>query len=650
MWTFRRASLGCLRTLAVFAGGALLGCSDGGIDLPGQVDGQGDHAPVEDGLADAYTLFKEQFVFRLGFDERFRIGYGFHPGLCTERLVVGGHSPKGQATLTFSEGRVQATLEDAPAGQEFELWFVKNMAGSGLSAEPEVGDEFFRVGTFDGATAFGGRSLDAVIGGNILFDLDMVVVTRAGQDPTVSRIAVGSRTLLEKRFFRERSGRSLDPVAGVVSNRVETTDPLVRRGAFVFFNQRFGGNGRTCGTCHRAEHNLTIDAALIATLPPDDPLFVAESDPALAQLENPALLRSHGLIREDPDGFDQAGVMRSVPYILALSTSQGLGNALEAFPSAPPDHRTGWAGDGAPGRGTLNEFAFGAIIQHFTRDMRRRPGTDFRIPTQEELDALEAFELFSGRQRLVDARALRLRDSRAEQGRRLFLSVRSGGRCAICHLDMGGIASGLDLPPTARNFNIATETRGLTPELPADDGFLAPHVRTPASAGAGNFNVPPLIEAADTPPFFHNNSAADIEAAVAFYMSETFRNSPVGRASNINITPAEIDDIASFLRSLNAGQNIRQVRKRLEFVLKERSSGNTAILDAALADTQDALDVLTRKDLSPAARQSLAAVKEALIIARAQADADRPAGIARALVSLDLAREDLFSSNPNNDF
>ena len=51
---------------------------------------------------------------------------------------------------------------------------------------------------------------------------------------------------------------------------------VIARGRDLFFNETFAGNGRTCGTCHRAEDNLTIDAPFIATLPQSDPLFVAE--------------------------------------------------------------------------------------------------------------------------------------------------------------------------------------------------------------------------------------------------------------------------------------------------------------------------------------------------------------------------------------
>lgn len=190
-------------------------------------------------------------------------------------------------------------------------------------------------------------------------------------------------------------------MSGQVANDIETSDPLVAPGAHLFFNETFGGNGRTCGTCHRAERNLTIDPEFIATLPQEDPLFVAENNPALAELEDPVLLRTRGLILENLDGFDdptQKFVMRGVPHTLSLGLTNGIGLAF----GGPPDHRLGWSGDGGPGRGTLQQFAFGAIMQHFTKSLERRPGIDFRLPTQEELDALEAFQLFTGRQRSPD--------------------------------------------------------------------------------------------------------------------------------------------------------------------------------------------------------------------------------------------------------
>src|SRR5260370_959657 len=80
---------------------------------------------------------------------------------------------------------------------------------------------------------------------------------------------------------------------------------LVARGEKIFFEETFDGNGRTCATCHRAEENFSISPAFIATLPPDDPLFVAEFEPALAEnFEKPELMRRFGLILENLDGFD----------------------------------------------------------------------------------------------------------------------------------------------------------------------------------------------------------------------------------------------------------------------------------------------------------------------------------------------------------
>src|SRR5438128_2120713 len=64
---------------------------------------------------------------------------------------------------------------------------------------------------------------------------------------------------------------------------------LIAKGRDLFFNETFAGNGRTCGTCHPAENNFTIDPAFIATLPKDNPLFVAEFNPDLKEnFENPA--------------------------------------------------------------------------------------------------------------------------------------------------------------------------------------------------------------------------------------------------------------------------------------------------------------------------------------------------------------------------
>src|SRR5688500_11518171 len=63
-------------------------------------------------------------------------------------------------------------------------------------------------------------------------------------------------------------------------------------GSALFFNETFGGNGRTCGSCHPVANNFTIDKPFLETLPANDPLFIAENQEdafALDALEGPDL-------------------------------------------------------------------------------------------------------------------------------------------------------------------------------------------------------------------------------------------------------------------------------------------------------------------------------------------------------------------------
>jgi hypothetical protein len=53
-------------------------------------------ATVQDGLADAYAFFKQNFV-NLGFDQNMVMGYGFHRGLATEKLPSASQESGGAA-------------------------------------------------------------------------------------------------------------------------------------------------------------------------------------------------------------------------------------------------------------------------------------------------------------------------------------------------------------------------------------------------------------------------------------------------------------------------------------------------------------------------------------------------------------------------
>jgi cytochrome c peroxidase len=342
----------------------------------------------------------------------------------------------------------------------------------------------------------------------------------------------------------------------------------VCEGAELFFRESFDGNGRTCASCHPADNNFTIDPTSIAALPASDPLFIAEQEPALATLERPALMRQFGLILENVDGLSDLTnrfTMRSVPHTFSLSTSvtAGIGDGS----TIPPNERTGWSGDGAPGAGELRDFQTGAIIQHYPRTLARSAGSDFRLATSDELDRIVAYMRTVGRSNELALGAVTFGDPGAEAGRQLFLAPAS--RCNFCHRNAGA-----NNPSGANfNFNTGVETVRLAAldlsGIPRDAGFgQAPFDANGDgsldSFGNGTFNTPPLVEAADTGPFFHTNGSATIEDAVAFYTTAAFASSPAGGGTAVALTAAQIGDLGRFLRAINAAFNCQLALRRLD--------------------------------------------------------------------------------------
>ena len=378
-------------------------------------------------------------------------------------------------------------------------------------------------------------------------------------------------------------------------------------GADLFLRETFNGNGRSCATCHRVDDNLTIDAKFIATLPPSDPIFIAEHSNTLAKLEIPTQMRGRGLILENVDGLDNPTVkfvLRSVPHTLSMATSvtRAPGDTVN-----PPAERTGWSGDGAPGAGGLRDFQTGAITQHYTKNLARVAGRDFRLATSGELDRIDTFMRATGRTNELVLASVVMTDPGAEAGRNAFLAV----GCNACHSNAGanaGFGGGGN-----RNFNTGVEASrnpGLA-SFPHDGGFLATPTNPDGSFGNGTFNAPPLVEAADTGPFFHTDvsvtgasahntpTATTIEEAIAFYDSPAFNTSPSGLLAPINLTAQQIDDIGRFLRGVNATFNAALAVKRLDATTKlitKFHNGQLAMqremLRLAGVEIGDAIDVL----------------------------------------------------------
>jgi len=481
----------------------------------------------------------------------------------------------------------------------------------------------------------------------------------------------------------------VDPV-GVCNQDPRVNSGLVPlavcAGARVFFDETFLGNGRTCGTCHPAQNNFTIDKPFVDTLPATDPLFVAETQASnLAALETPAIRMVDALIKENVDGFDpnQPGkfVSRAVSHTFSLATSLTRDPADGTSAAVP--QRTGWGGDGAPD-GTLRTFVDGAIRQHLTQKLDRVVGRDFRLPTNTERDQILAFQLALGRTADINLNQVTLSDAGAAAGKTAFMDPLQG-RCNECHANGGAnaLASGKN-----RNFNTGTVTAPATPTVAQgtfpdgsqlfDGGFgnaATPNfaAATPGgpfdSFGDGTFNTPPIIEAADTGPFFHQHGFGQgpgdptnfIESAVAFYSTGLFLQSPAAHeldlrfGAPVNVGPS-VGTIGRFLRVLNASFNLALAKQRLDAsrllniqYWGYRDDIQKGLLKLANKEIDDARRVLTNggPDLHAAQVTSLASAQTLLAQAIAATDPAVRKARTESAITLVQNAKNAFGTNMN---
>jgi cytochrome c peroxidase len=621
--------------------------------LPPQRPGVGTIGNVQT-LLSAYARWKAEYI-RTGGDQKMLLPLAYSKGFSVEFTRA-----SGQLTLDLTHNTVCVEVSGLPPEQDFDVWLLSNRPVPAQRLTSQAGDAAFRVGRLQHEQ--GTATLRSQLGPEVLTDfvLVRVAVTRAAEAPPEGGILFGTPSLFHRLYYSERGDaqggrgphpprhsrmsaafRTLIPRAAQAKEPEGTPDfrskmaALIAYGEAIFFHETFNGNGRTCGTCHRAENNFTIDPAFIETLPPDDPLFVAEFNPALADLEQPELLRKNGLIRVNADGFDDLPhkfVMRGVPHLLSLSVSLTSGSTV------PPLQRTGWGGDGAPGNGTLREFPIGAIRQHFTKSLHRLEGVDFRLPNEAELDALEAFQLSLGRPTDLSL-PLPLKDPLARQGQEIYLDD-ALGKCNLCHANAGATAAFSHFPlGINENFSTGVENlphhpaRQVYPSMPRDGGFgLTWNGDRLGGFGNGTFNTPPLIEAAATGPFFHNNAVHTIEDVVNFYNSEIFNTSPSGSRVRIELTPTQVLAVAAFLRVLNAQEKIRSAIEMAEVAKQARGvRQEDRALNISRAEIGHAIRVLGAGKLHASAVLHLKSASELL------ATASRvPSGPGRATL-IDLA-------------
>lgn len=301
-----------------------------------------------------------------------------------------------------------------------------------------------------------------------------------------------------------RTTSSLDASAG-------GTPALVEEGRRLFFEETFGGNGRTCGTCHPTS-TLVLTPADIASLPPDDPFFAGtmDLDPEMAL---------QGLIRYPlggPSLFEpEVTVFRAIPTIR---------NVRQTGPFTADGRAT-----------TLQEQAAEAALLHLLDGAVDQPGE--RMPTPAELDAIAAFEMamaepeFGGRGLDTDA-------SKVRAGRRLFFGRAA---CTTCHV-----------PPlfTDDAFHNIIAGEG---SPPSDPGRCRVNPGEADCWSGTAFNTPQLRGIVRTAPYFHDNSLPTLEAVVRFYDSPAFSDSPAAERLGIpplRLTESEVTALVAYLETL----------------------------------------------------------------------------------------------------
>src|SRR6478672_4609244 len=253
-------------------------------------------------------------------------------------------------------------------------------------------------------------------------------------------------------------------------------------------------------------------------------------------LEDPKRMRTsaalnfpqgRGLILENIDLFSNPPVFRKSPHLLNLSQRFG------------PFGLSGSVGD-------LQSFATGAVTQHFPRTLNRNSGgtdPDFRLPTPDELAAMEAFMRSLDFPAGTDPNKFNLNNfivTAAQQ--RGFAAFFGQAKCSFCH-------SGTVLTDSAL-FNT-----GVVNQVINSAGVDNLPCEPSGACGTRVFSVRQLFNIANLGPFFHDGSAATLQDVLAFYNSSFFNTSPgagfSGPINTFTISPTAADDIVAFLEGIS---------------------------------------------------------------------------------------------------
>jgi len=347
----------------------------------------------------------------------------------------------------------------------------------------------------------------------------------------------------------------------------------VMRADGCFREETFGGNGRTCETCHSRKTGTISPADVQDRLrDPNDPLFIHDGlddgFSGTSRIANHATIR---IERQLPPNVRIAGHPSATSVVL-LRGVPGTINTPALDPALMYDLRAR----------TLGDQALDAIHDHAQNTVE---------PTDEQLALIAEFQRTEKRFFSSDALEDFARGGPApvlppgktksqQRGRLMFVESEftpgsTKGVCALCHtgpllnqtspFNPGG-------PPGSRIANIGVSERNLL-NLPEytfliDDGFgdvravtmpdlgipltnprppgvPPPFIRHPAFF-AGFFKIPSLWGVTKTAPYFHDNSAKTLEEVAAFY-TNLFANNP---DFPVQLTPQDEADMVAYMKLL----------------------------------------------------------------------------------------------------
>jgi hypothetical protein len=346
-------------------------------------------------------------------------------------------------------------------------------------------------------------------------------------------------------------------------------------GARLFRKETFGGNGRTCETCHsRATGTLSpADVQQRFAEKPFDPLFLHDGldDDGLGGVSRITEHATIRVVRPLPPNITIAGdpAASSVTLLRGIPTTL---NTPALDPTLMYDLRAS----------SLEQQALDAIHDHAQNTVEPTPNQLALIASFQRADkrffsskALEAFANGGSAPVLPAGHTASEKRGRLMFVESEFVPGSTKGICALCHTGpMLNRTSpfNVTIPPGARIANIGVSERNLL-KLPVytfliDDGFgdvqavtlpdpgvplthprpagvPPPFIRHPAFF-AGMFKIPSLWGVSKTAPYFHDNSAKTLEELAAFY-TDMFATNVF---TPVQLTPQDEADMVAFLKLL----------------------------------------------------------------------------------------------------